>query len=140
GPEPWTEPRSATATVLALVLAFLVLGVAGGWLWRDVRRRRMLQRSPAEDLGTSSEGSMALWSAQVRGALIAGFGPAWGAKTTEEIAAEPVLAELLGLEQAGRLVRFLRAADRAKFAGETAVVHSPEWGVWVSAFVAEAGA
>jgi hypothetical protein len=84
---------------------------------------------------------MARLSALVRQALVARFGPSWGAKTTEEIAAEPGLADRLGPERAEGLVRFLREADRAKFAGETAATfQGPEWNDWVSAFVAEAGA
>ncbi len=81
------------------------------------------------------------WVASVRDTLVAGFGPSWAAKTTEEIAAEPDLTERLGPERAEQLVRFLRQADRVRFAGESeAAPYGLEWGDWVEAFVAEAGA
>jgi hypothetical protein len=58
---------------------------------------------------------MAAWSTLVRNALAARFGGRWHARTTEEIAAEPDLAETLGTARAAELVRFLVQADLAKF-------------------------
>ena len=100
-------------------LALLVVGIAAGWLWWwNTRRRQSLRQAPRRSDSASFETPMAFWAARVREALIARFGPAWGAKTTEEIAAEPGLAAALGPERAAQLVRFLHAADRAKFAGD----------------------
>src|SRR5262249_52879285 len=127
----------------ALSLALIILGLAAGWLWwsNKQRRRRSSRRGRTAERLSSFEAPMALWSAQIRDALIVRFGPAWGAKTTEEIAAEPALAAALGPEGAEQLVRFLHEADRARFAGtEAAAAHGPEWAAWVAAFVAEAGA
>jgi hypothetical protein len=141
GPEPWTAPSSWTATTLSL--AFVVLGVAAGWLWwwGTRRRRRPSSRPLAAGRAPAAEAPMVRGAARVRAALIARFGPGWGAKTTEEIAAEPGPAAAWGPERAEQLVRFLHAADRAKFAGTGAeAAHSPEWDAWVEAFVAEAGA
>jgi hypothetical protein len=64
--------------------------------------------SPRDQLIAGSEA--------VRQALAARFGPAWRAKTTEELADRPELAERLGAERTARLVALLEAADRAKFA------------------------
>lgn len=44
------------------------------------------------------------------------FGAAWLAKTTEEIANDPVLVDRIGPEPAAQLIAFLAEADRAKFA------------------------
>jgi hypothetical protein len=143
GPEPWAEPRSGTATALSLTLAVLALGIAAGWLRRRRARRRRAPRPGASRPPAASETPMAGRAARVREALMARFGPSWGAKTTEEIAAEPGLADRLGPLRAEQLVRFLLAADRAKFAGDPdadADAHSGPWDVWVDDFVAEAGA
>lgn len=59
---------------------------------------------------------MIAWSVALRESLAGRFGPSWRAKTTEEIATDPRLSEALGDERTGRLLSFLAAADRAKFA------------------------
>lgn len=146
GPEPWPSSRPGMGTPLFLGLGALGLGIAAVWLARRRARRRQgtlrrAQARPPAVLSGSSETPMTLWAVRVRDALVARFGAAWGAMTTEEIAAEPALNARLGPERAEQLVRFLRAADRAKFAGGSAAApHSPEWSVWVETFVAEAGA
>ncbi|HEX8199543.1 MAG TPA: hypothetical protein VF590_03585 [Isosphaeraceae bacterium] len=122
-------------------MAVIVLACAVWLGWRSVRRRQSARATPPTPAPPEVEASMAGWSALARRALMVRFGPAWGAKTTEEIAAEPELAEALGPERAEQLVRFLRAADRARFAGEPAgAAHGPDWADWVAAFVGEAGA
>jgi hypothetical protein len=77
---------------------------------------------------------MAALAERAREALAARFGPAWKARTTEEVAGSAELAAELGPETLARLVAFLQDADRAKFAG--AADHGPEWYEWVAAFAA----
>ncbi len=51
------------------------------------------------------------------------FGTAWRAKTNEELAAEPRLAEVLGHDQLQELIRFLDQVDQLKFAPERSNHH-----------------
>lgn len=111
GPAPWIELGLALGLVLAAVLA-----------WRVVRRRAR-RPAPAVRPDLPGEGTesarerMIAWSVAIRESLAVRFGPAWRAKTTEEIAGDPRLAAALGAERTARLLEFLAAADRAKFAG-----------------------
>jgi hypothetical protein len=118
------EPHSLLL-VLLLVLVFLsiILNIRRilHFLRRLSRRDRLRADRDARHglpqvLPESPREQWIIWSRVVRGALAERFGPAWGAKTTEEIAAEPALVDLLGPERAGTLVRALGEADRAKFA------------------------
>ncbi len=70
---------------------------------------------------------MIAWSVAVREALTTRFGPGWRAKTTEEIAADSSLTEALGPILAARVVQFLRAADRAKFADSDEPAVDPDF-------------
>lgn len=82
---------------------------------------------------------MATWATQVRDTLVTQFGAPWAAKTTEELAEAPELPEALGREQAERLIEFLRAADRAKFAlAPEAADQGEAWRDWVVEFVTSA--
>ena len=63
-------------------------------------------------------GRLVALSTSTKNALAARFGPTWRAKTTEELAAEPALAEVLGPELLGELIEFLDRIDRLKFAPE----------------------
>lgn len=74
----------------------------------------------------------------VRAALAARLGPSWTARTTEEIAGAPEVGAAFGPEHAAVLGRFLRDADRAKFAA--APDQGADWVGWVTAFVAADGA
>ena len=64
-------------------------------------------------------------SESIRRALVARFGPAWIAKTTEEFTSEPDLAAQLGPERTGPLLAVLREADRLKFSDASAT-RSPQ--------------
>ncbi len=107
GPEPWSEPRPGWGPAeLAIGLA-LVAGLLG--LATRRARRRRADRRPASDLGgagldppdpTPSRRLIAS-AGPVRAALVAEFGVAWAARTTEEIALDPTLADRLGPEVAG---------------------------------------
>ncbi len=153
GPEPLPPSRLSTGPLVlgGLALAFLIAIALVARRRRRPRRSRTTatQAPPRARNGdpSSPRDRMIDWSDAVREALVARFGPAWRAKTTEEIAVEDALVPALGDEQAALLVRFLAAADRLKFAqeGEPArepAAHSVEdWEPWVAAFVIpEAGA
>jgi hypothetical protein len=90
-------------------------------------------------------------SESVREALAARFGESWRAKTTEEIASEPSLAETLGALSAEHLIGFLQVADLVKFAADRLPGYLPEIepdlqraeaeaGAWLEALAAEASA
>jgi hypothetical protein len=119
------EARSVVPAIVFFV--FLLLGlINGALLLRFMRRLRNRERLRAEraertclaNVPGSLRDQLIARSRDVRGSLAARFGPSWRARTTEEIAADPVLAKQLGSDRAARLVAFLREADRAKFAVE----------------------
>jgi hypothetical protein len=125
GPEPLPEAGSVDHALLALVFVIAGVGQLGLilWLLRKLRNRGRLRALRAEQAGPPSvPGSLRdqiiARSQELRAALAARFGPSWRAMTTEEIAAGPALADHLGPDRAARLIAFLGAADRAKFARE----------------------
>mgnify|MGYP000017528707 CR=1 FL=1 len=132
GPEP---PPSPPALIAALTLLLAGLAIAAG-AWWSFRRRRVARieghRSPPP-----TPPPMPALSELARDALAARLGPAWAARTTEELAAAPELAEAFG-DDAAQLVRFFAEADRAKFAA--APDQGAAWAGWVAGFVAAAGA
>lgn len=149
GPEPWSDPPGWGP---ALVPAAISLGFAlilARWL---LRRRRAAKAdavrgpSPAEavvEVDPSPRRLLIASSESVRTALIAAFGPTWGSKTTEEVAADLAVVERLGSERAKALVGFLRLADRAKFAGDESLAAegAMSWAAgFVEALTAEAAA
>ena len=121
GPEPLPRSLSSGELVLAVVLVTTAAALGLSGLLRVRRQLRRRDRPGATRFETpagpfsSRREQMAAWSAAVRGALATRFGGHWNARTTEEIAAEQTLAETLGAESAGELIRFLALADLAKF-------------------------
>ena len=71
-----------------------------------------------EQPDVTPRGRLVALSKSTRNALAARFGTTWRAKTTEELAAEPLLAEVLGPEPLRDLIEFLDRIDRLKFATE----------------------
>lgn len=131
GPEPWRdEPASALWTWLALATAAcLALAI--------VRRRRRAAGAPAfAQLGfdESPEVRLVALGDRLRAVLAARLGPTIRARTTEEIAADPRLADRLDAEDLGRLAAVLGACDRVKFSGPGADEPYrdllPEWAQW----------
>jgi hypothetical protein len=132
GPEPWPDapvwPWITAAAVLVSLVALII----------KHRRKRARAKTttviPNEVAASPSEPSPL--TDRVRGALIRAFGPAWRARTTEEVAASPALAERFGPEVAAQVVAYLRACDRAKFSANAA---SPDeeldW--WAARFTEE---
>ena len=134
GPEPWSEPV-LTWGVTELVLGSAVAAVAVLLAVRKARHQRAwLGANAAGSAGSEPVGDTELSpghrliasSGAVRAALIAGFGPGWSSRTTEEIALDPTLGDRLGADTAGLIVAYLQRVDRAKFAGED-VEDVEEW-------------
>ena len=67
---------------------------------------------------TTPRGRLVALSHSMRDVLTNQFGTAWRAKTTEELSAEPRLAEVLGHDQLRELIRFFDQVDQLKFAPE----------------------
>jgi hypothetical protein len=117
GPEPWSNTPSLDPVWPVVAAVFAIIAA---WLaWRIGRRRRI--RSPEgpvspHALDESPRGRLVALSASAKTALATRFGSAWRAKTTEELAVEPSLAELLGPEMLRELIDFLDRIDRLKFA------------------------
>jgi hypothetical protein len=63
------------------------------------------------------------FSRSIRETLADQFGTAWRAKTTQELATEALLVEVLGREQLDELIRFLELVDHLKFAPERSNNH-----------------
>jgi hypothetical protein len=120
GTEPWpSEPPIALYLSVAAVLFAVV--IVGLFLRRlRPRRRRTAPRGlpVASPPDTSPRGQMVALSASLREALTHQFGTSWRAKTTEELAIDSQLEELLGEEDLKELSRFLDHVDQLKFAPE----------------------
>ena len=127
GPEPWQDLSPMTRAVPALlVLVLLLLAVL---LWR--RHRRKAARARRDQLGSgdladynpSPRDRLVALSGSIRDALTVQFGSSCRAKTTEELAADGRLEQLLGDEELRELIRFLDQIDRLKFAPERSDHH-----------------
>lgn len=120
GPEPLPPTLSMGELIFAGVLVTALVAIVLSGLIRVYRRRRRNRQvsaplePPAGPFASRRE-QMAAWSTALRTALAVRFGGHWQARTTEEIAADPTLADSLGPEPAAELVRFLVLADLAKF-------------------------
>jgi hypothetical protein len=120
GPEPPLDQGPGTAWAAVVVCTVTVAVLAA----RAARRRRAhavrsADAPPAVSAGPLGPRAQVIASADaLRAALATRFGPAWRARTTEEIVRDPVLAERLDAPRLERLHALLRLADRAKFAEE----------------------
>ena len=126
GPEPWSDPDPDRALPLGRGgPGISALHLARAEKVRRVRRRR----GPGATSRTSASETQRLgadWSRipiRSETAWPINSGTAWRAKTTEELAAEPRLAEALGFDQLQELIRFLDQVDRLKFAPERSNHH-----------------
>jgi hypothetical protein len=121
GPEPFVERPNYTAAIVAGVFVFTAI-VA--WRIRRWKTRRAKIAPPDGTVVATPEtprDQMIALSTTLRARLASRFGPGWLAKTTEEIAADPALSQLLAPEQLERLGILLREADHAKFADSAAM-------------------
>lgn len=140
GPEPWDD-RSFTD--LFIIIAF-VLFVINALLFiykllMDIRGSARSNRSsstenPAND---DPKAVWVAWSNRVRAALDREFGAGHSARTTEEIEGDSAIKTGMNADRRDRLIAFLRAADQAKFGGES-IALDPEtrsiWDDWVQEF------
>ena len=88
------------------------------WLvYRRLRRVRIgrpgLGLSNGEPPDITPRGRLVALSHSIRGLLTNQFGTAWRAKTTEELSAEPQLAELLGHDELQVLITFSEPGSRS---------------------------
>lgn len=124
GPEPWRDPSSKFWLPMILATAAIVVFLAAGfWLRRKRSRGRRsrvtgLVNDPAQ---AGPRGQLVGLSESVRDALTTRFGNSVRAKTTEELADDPHLAEALDVESFEDLIRFLDRIDRIKFATGSAL-------------------
>ncbi len=118
GPEPWSETQPI-GLYLAVGAAVALLFV-GWFVWRKRAAARVglaaFDRSQQGPRDISPRGQLVALSHSIRELLADKNGPAWRAKTIEELSAEPRLVELLGRDQAYELIRFLDHVDHLKFA------------------------
>jgi hypothetical protein len=127
GPEPWQDPRPMTRIYPALLA--LVLLLIAALLWRRYRRNAARTgRDPRAtgdlaDADPSPRDRLVALSGSLRDALTVQFGSSCRAKTTEELAADSRLEQLLGDEGLRELIRFLDQIDRLKFAPERSEHH-----------------
>jgi hypothetical protein len=119
GPEPWTtsSPLNPSWLLLAIPISAVVVWALWKLLHRSLARTRADRTTP-DELDVTPRGRLVALSMSTKNALAARFGPTWRAKTTEEMAAEPTLAEVLGPEPLKELIEFLDRIDRLKFAVE----------------------
>ena len=119
GPESW--PASQPVDPLWLFLAIPASAFVIWAFWRILRRtlaRSRPDRATPDETDVTPRGRLVALSTSTKNALAARFGTTWRAKTTEELAAEPLLAEVLGPEPLQELIEFLDRIDRLKFATE----------------------
>lgn len=119
GPERWSEEHSGALPFWSAGIALLVL-LAGtiGIFWYRRRRsgRQATTPSPAEGLPPSHATELLNLACQIRDDLAARFGPSLRAQTTQEIAADLEVKEVLGVEHFELVIRLLTLADYYKFA------------------------
>ncbi len=118
GPEPWSDPPPIALflCVAGALACLLLIWLVRGRLRRVRARRAGLAVSSQGPPDTTPRGRLVALSHSMRDVLANQFGSAWRAKTTEELSAEPQLAERLGPDQLQELIRFLDQVDQLKFA------------------------
>jgi hypothetical protein len=124
GPEPWQDLPPMSRTLPALLGLVLVLLLMAFLLWRRYRRHAARTNPGPRASGGLAEADpsprdrLVALSGSLRDALTVPFGNSCRAKTTEELAADIRLEQLLGGEELRELIRFLDQIDRLKFAPE----------------------
>ncbi|AMV39945.1 hypothetical protein [Planctomyces sp. SH-PL62] len=134
GPEPWRDENAPTSP-LAWIATATVAALLVAWIMR--RRRRgagSIATASSAEVDDSPEGRLVALGDRLRAVLASRLGPSLRARTTEEIAGDPRLAERLDGEDLDRLVAILGAGDRVKFArrgvAEGLLERLPEWTAW----------
>jgi hypothetical protein len=123
---------------MLFITVALIVGLAALALWRALHRRRARRRADTSDRFDPRaievlppREQVITAAAALRNALAARFGPAWQARTTEEILAAPELNAIVTGTSADAVAQLLRLADRAKFS-EAASAPDDYGGPWVS--------
>ncbi|MDG3004161.1 hypothetical protein [Paludisphaera mucosa] len=134
GPEPWRDDSAPWLVPVAILVA---AGLIAATVLRRRRRRASLPAtagSPAA-VDDSPEGRLLALCDRLRATLAARLGPSLRARTTEEVTADPRVAQLLG-DDRDRLAAILVAGDRIKFArreaAEGILDRLPEWTAWAA--------
>jgi uncharacterized protein (TIGR03382 family) len=130
GPEPWRDPDGTPWQMPAAVVA-TVLVLLAAWLWHRRRAALRSRRSamPAGVLAVADptpRDRLVGLSESIRDAMTVQFGSSCRAKTTEELAVDEKLAQLLGEESFRELIAFLDRIDLLKFAPERPDNHAGE--------------
>jgi hypothetical protein len=119
GPETWSEEPSSLLPFWSAGIALFVLlaGAIGIFFYRRRRSgRRTAKPSPADALPVILGTQLLNLAGQIREDLAARFGPSFRARTTQEIAADLEVKEVLGVEHLEPVIRLLSLADYCKFA------------------------
>ena len=119
GPEPMSEPIGYGPAGVLIPPAFAIGLLAFAWARARGRGHRQAPGERPGSIADPPQDPIILWADRVRRALADRLGPAWSAKTTEEIAGEFDLEAVIGPERRTFLLRLLAEADRRKFAGST---------------------
>lgn len=130
GPEPWPFEwqQLLSVGISVITVAAIVLIV-----WTCLKRPGRGRFSNAEATAKTDAPGWQGLTDRLRAVLIARFGPGIGSMTTEELAGNPALHNLLDPRQRGALLAFLAASDRARFRVEDADLAA--WIPWVDAFL-----
>ena len=130
GPEPWRDP-DATRWLMPAAAVATVLVLLAVWLWYRRRAALRSRRSaiPADGLAIANatpRDRLVGLSESIRDAMTVQFGSSCRAKTTEELAVDEKLPQLLGEDGFRELMQFLDRIDRVKFAPERSDNHAAE--------------
>jgi hypothetical protein len=99
-----------------IALFVLLAGAIGIFFYRRRRSGRLTAKScTAAALPVIPATQLLNLAGQIREDLVARFGPSLRALTTEEVAADLQVKEVLGVEHLEPLIRLLTLADRCKF-------------------------
>lgn len=140
GPEPWDD-RSSTDLFVIIAFALFIINVLL-FFYKLLMELRTSARSKSSSLTASPanddpQAVWVAWSNRVRAALDREFGAGHSARTTEEIEDDSAIKTGMNADRRDRLIAFLRAADHAKFGGES-IALDPEtrlkWDDWVQEF------
>jgi hypothetical protein len=142
GPELLQDSSRFDAWSIATALAIVALLSWVIWRFRTRRKQSNAEAIPGHLAPPDTPAAAVDAFAQsVRTRIITRFGETWRARTTEQIAGDPGIAEALGPDEFAKLVTFLREVDVLKYSGHDDT--NPEailarWSDWAAHFVAEA--
>ena len=120
GPEAWSDAQSTCSRLHRSRRPWADCS-SPGCFGSGERRRGLGSRRDHKTLSphdATPQGRLVACSSSIRETLADRFGTAWRAKTTQELATEDTLVEVLGAEQLDELIRFLDFVDHLKFAPE----------------------